>query len=49
MCVMCGDSVDGQECDFCGESVCDDCIVEPEGISSDIFCSEDCVRDFGGS
>ena len=49
MCVICGDPSDGDECAFCDVPVCDDCTVEPEGISNDIFCSEDCVRDFVGS
>ena len=49
MCVVCGDPADGEECDFCGESVCENCSIEAEGISNDGVCSEDCVRDFAGS
>ena len=48
MCTSCGDSANGQECDFCDEPVCDYCVIETEGISTGIFCSEDCVRDSSG-
>ena len=45
---ICGASDPGvdADCDFCNEQVCDDCIVEAEGISNNVFCSEDCLRDF---
>ena len=45
MCIICGDPANGQECDFCDSLVCDYCVIESEGISNDIFCSEDCARD----
>jgi len=48
MCVVCGSAADGQECDFCGELVCDDCVIDVE-TSNDMVCSEDCARDLSES
>ena len=47
MWVICGNAANGQECDFCGEGVCDDCAIDLDGLLGDIACSADCVRDIG--
>jgi len=48
MCVECGSAANGQECDFCGELICDNCVLDLEGVSNNMVCSEDCARDLAG-
>ena len=40
-CIICGvEDSHCMECDFCDNSVCDDCVVA--GDFEDLFCSEEC-------
>ncbi len=42
MCIECGLSANGQECDRCFEPVCDDCVIDDDS-SGDMFCSDWCA------